>query len=132
MEANGAGRFAACRACFAPDVARDWRSTFQIAHMQREVTMAEAKQQNISVEPSHRFNLLEVNWEDVNEPGAYVEKGTGDLFRIPKEALVAGGSPIVMKESSGSSRLLQISRDPFVTTLEARRRCAQHNVAPNF
>ncbi len=94
--------------------------------------MAEAKQQNVSMEPSHRFNLLEVNWEDVNEPGAYVEKGTGDLFRIPKEALVAGGSPIVMKESSGSSRLLQISRDPFVTTLEARRRCAQHNVSPNF
>ncbi len=73
--------------------------------------MAEAKQQNVSMEPSHRFNLLEVNWEDVNEPGAYVEKGTGDLFRIPKEALVAGGSPIVMKESSGGRDV--IAAEPF-------------------
>jgi hypothetical protein len=98
----------------------------------REAVMAAEAKSNVSMEPQHRFNLLEVNWEDITEPGAYVEKGTGDLYRIPKEALVAGGSPIVMKESSGSSRLLQISKDPFVTTLEARRRCAQHNVAPNF
>src|SRR5260370_442273 len=98
---------------------------------QREIAMAEAKS-HVSMEPSHRFNLLEVNWEEVSEPGAYVEKGSGDLYRIPKEALVTGGSPIVMKESIGASRLLQISKDPFVTTLEARHRCAQHNVAPNF
>jgi len=85
-----------------------------------------------SVEPQQRFTLSEVTWDDLNEAGAYVERGSGDLFRIPKEALIPGGSPIIHKESNGASRLVQVSRNPFVTTLEARLRCAQHNIEPNF
>ena len=63
----------------------------------------------VSIEPQHRGSLSEVPWQDVNEPGAYVEKGTGDLYRFPKEALIAGASPVVRKESGGASRLIQIS-----------------------
>ncbi len=85
-----------------------------------------------SVEAEHRTPLPETNWEDVHEPGAYVEEGSGDLYRIPKEALITGGSPIVVKESRGASRLMKVSDDPFVTTLEARLCCAQHNIQPNF
>ncbi len=85
-----------------------------------------------SVQPSHRSSLPEYTWEDVNEPGTYVERGTGDLFRIPKEALIKGSSPMIVKESLGASRLVQLSRDPFLTTLEARLRCAQNNIQPNF
>jgi hypothetical protein len=85
-----------------------------------------------SVEPQSRFTLPEVSWEDLNEAGAYVERGSGDLYRVPKEALIPGASPIIHKESFGASRLVQISRNPFVTTLEARLRCAQHNIEPNF
>jgi hypothetical protein len=87
---------------------------------------------NKSVEPHQRFTLPEVSWDELNEPGAYVERGTGDLYRVPKEALIPGGSPIIHKESSGASRLVQVSRNPFVTTLEARLNCAQHNIEPNF
>ena len=85
-----------------------------------------------SVEPEQRFALLETTWDNVTDPGAYVERGSGDLYRVPKEALVPGGSPIIHKESRGASRLVQVSRNPFVTTLEARLRCAQHNIEPNF
>ena len=85
-----------------------------------------------SVEPQQRFALAEVTWDDLNEAGAYVERGSGDLFRIPKEALIPGGSPIIHKESVGASRLVQVSKNPFVTSLEARLRCAQHNIEPNF
>ena len=85
-----------------------------------------------SVESTHRASLPELMWEDIREAGAYVEKGSGDLYRIPKEALIQGSSPIVVKESRGSSILVQLSRDPFCTTLEARLRCAQHNIQPNF
>jgi hypothetical protein len=85
-----------------------------------------------SVEPHQRFTLAEVCWDELNEAGAYVERGSGDLYRVPKEALIPGGSPIIHKESAGASRLVQISRNPFVTTLEARLRCAQHNIEPNF
>jgi len=56
-----------------------------------------------SVEPQSRFALTEVTWDSVNEPGAYVERGSGDLYRIPKEALIPGSSPIIHKESVGAS-----------------------------
>ena len=84
-----------------------------------------------SVEPQTRFVLPEVSWDGLNEPGAYVERGSGDLYRVPQEALIPGGSPIIHKESQGASRLVLISKNPFVTALEARLRCAQHNIEPN-
>jgi hypothetical protein len=61
-----------------------------------------------------------------------VERGTGDLYRIPMEALVPGASPLIRKQSSGASRFVQVSKDPFVTTLEARMVCAEHNIQANF
>ena len=90
-----------------------------------------AKQEN-SIESAHRTRLLECAWEDLTEAGAYVEMGSGDLYRFPKESLIQGGSPLVTKESHGSSRLIQVSKDPYLTTMKARLICAQHNVEPNF
>ena len=94
--------------------------------------MAQAQARNQSIEGTHRKTLPEVDWEDVKEPGCYVDEGSGDLFRIPKEALISGGSPIVVKESSGASRLRQLSTNPYMSTLQARLMCAQHNIDPNF
>ena len=85
-----------------------------------------------SAQGSHRQALTEVTWEAINDPGAYVERGSGDLYRFPKEALIPGASPAIVKESRGASVLLKLSDDPFITTFKARLLCAQHNVAPNF
>ena len=85
-----------------------------------------------SVEPQSRYSLPETTWEELSEAGSYVERGSGDLFRVPKEAIIPGASPIIHKESVGASRLVQLSKNPFMTTLEARLRCAQHNIEPNF
>ncbi len=85
-----------------------------------------------STQPLGRFALLEVTWEGLTQPGAYVQRSTGDLYRIPQEALVPGSSPIIRRETMGEPRMVLVSRNPFVTTLEARRRCAQHNIEPNF
>jgi hypothetical protein len=87
---------------------------------------------NVSVEPQHRVTLPETSWETLNEPGAYVERGTGDLYRVPKEALIPGASPMIRKESAGASRLMKLSGNPFITTLEARLLACEHNVQPNF
>ena len=92
--------------------------------------MEEAR--HVSVEPDRRSFLVELSWTEIHEPGAYVEKGSGDLYRIPKEALIPGASPVIRKESSGASRLLQLSKNPFITTLEARLLTCEHNVEPNF
>ncbi len=85
-----------------------------------------------SIEPQTTEWLPEVSWRDIDEPGAYVEAGSGDLYRFPKEALLQGASPLVRKESVSASRLVRVSKDPFVTTLEARMICAEHNIKPNF
>ncbi len=85
-----------------------------------------------SIEPSESHRLRELSWGEINEPGAYVELGTGDLYRVPKEALLEGASPLIRKQSAGGSNLVLVSDDPFITTLEARMICAEHNVKPNF
>jgi hypothetical protein len=74
-----------------------------------------------SVEPRQRHTLPELAWDELN-----------DLYRVPQEALIPGSSPIIHKESSGASRLVQVSKNPYVTSLEARLCCAQHNIEPNF
>lgn len=86
----------------------------------------------VSVEPQRREMLPEVAWEGVSAPGAYVEVGTGDLYRIPKEALIPEGSPVIRKESAGASRLVQLSPNPFVTTLQARMLACEHNIEHNI
>jgi hypothetical protein len=87
---------------------------------------------NQSIEAQHRSTLPEVDWAEVKGPGCYVDAASGDLFRIPKEALLTGASPLITRESSGASRLRQLSADPFMPTLKARLVCAQHNIKPNF
>ena len=85
-----------------------------------------------SIGPQQRASLPEMSWQDLDEPGAYVERGTGDLYRVPKEALIPGASPVIRKESLGASRLVQLSKNPFITTLEARMLACEHNIEPNF
>ena len=85
-----------------------------------------------SAQAARRYALTEVTWEAVDHPGAYVERGSGDLYRFPKEALIPGASPAIVKESRGASVLVKLSEDPFITTFKARLLCAQHNIEPNF
>jgi len=95
--------------------------------------MAETEQLTTqSAQGTRRYVLNEVTWEAINEPGTYVERGSGDLYRFPKESLIPGASPSIVKESSGASVLVKLSDDPFITTFKARLMCAQHNIQPNF
>ena len=84
------------------------------------------------VEPQSRLTLREVTWENLTEAGAYVERGSGDLYRVPEEALILDAIPIIYRESVMASRLVQVSKNPFVTTAEARLCCAEHSIEPNF
>lgn len=99
---------------------------------QKEKLEIEEQTKNVSIEPQHRVFFPTFSWDSITDPGAHVEMGSGNLYRIPKEALVRGSSPLIRKESLGASRLILISRDLFITTLEARMLCAENNVHPNF
>ncbi len=92
--------------------------------------MAEKHNVTVSTQPSHRLSFIEVSWDEIHEPGAYVERGSGDLYRIPQES-IGPASPMIKKQSLGASRLVRITNNPFVTTLEARMLCAEANIDPN-
>ncbi|MGE0284165.1 MAG: hypothetical protein AB7E79_13715 [Rhodospirillaceae bacterium] len=92
----------------------------------------EATIRNQSIQALNVRQLREVVWDQVTDAGTYVDVRTGDLFRIPREGLVTGASPVVMRESAGPVVLRQLSDDPFLPTLKARLLCAQHNIQPNF
>jgi len=77
-------------------------------------------------------SLQQLSWEEISEPGAYVEVATGTLYRVPQEALLKGASPLIKKESTEGSQFVQLSKNPFILSLEARMVCAEHNVQPNF
>ena len=47
-------------------------------------------------------------------------------------ALIPEASPMIRKESLGASRLVQVGKNPFVTTLAARLVTCEHNIEPNF
>ena len=74
----------------------------------------------------------ELSWENINEPGTYADVGTGELYRIPQEALIQGSSPVIRKESLRPARLVQLSKSPYITTFQARMLACEHNVQPNF
>ncbi|HEV8438836.1 MAG TPA: hypothetical protein VGT40_12130 [Methylomirabilota bacterium] len=85
-----------------------------------------------NVVPQRVTNLHQCPWQNVTEPGVYVEVGTGDLYRFPPEALIPGSSPLIRRETLETAVLVQLSRDPFITTFEARMLAAEHNIKPNF
>lgn len=81
---------------------------------------------------STSVKFTEVTWESIHEPGCYVAIGSGDLYRIPKEALMAGASPIIHKVSINATRYVQLSPDPSLTLSQARMLAADLDVKPNF
>jgi hypothetical protein len=86
----------------------------------------------VSIEGESTYGLPEYSWEEVGEPGTYVEKETGDLYRIPKGLLSEKSPPFIYWAKSRIHRLIQLSKNPFITTFVARIICAEHNLKSNF
>jgi hypothetical protein len=74
----------------------------------------------------------EVSWEDLEMPGFYVCRATGNGYRVPAEALIKGASPVIEQVSSQPSRLVKVSDNPFVPLIKARNLAADCNIEPNF
>lgn len=89
--------------------------------------------------------LPQIAWEKINEPGAYVEVATGALYRIPRESLVGGASPLVEKAGAGvpqpvragknpprGSQFVRVSGNPYIFSLGARMICVEHDIQARF
>jgi hypothetical protein len=55
----------------------------------------------VSMDVEQRRALPECSWGELSEPGTYVEKETGDLYRIPKAPNSRGGSVDSQGELTG-------------------------------
>jgi hypothetical protein len=52
------------------------------------------------ISPSHP----EVSWGDLEAPGFYVSRASGNGYRVPAEALIKGASPVIEQVSAQPSR----------------------------
>jgi hypothetical protein len=77
-------------------------------------------------------SLQRLAWEEINEPGAYVDVATGNLYRVSPETLGRGVASLVKEARAPGPQLVQLSRDPSIFPLGARILCARHHIAPNF
>jgi hypothetical protein len=74
----------------------------------------------------------EVSWADLETPGFYVSRMTGNGYRVPAEALIKGASPVIEQVSAQPSRLVKLSDNPFIPLIKARNLSANYNIEPNF
>ena len=76
--------------------------------------------------------LSEFTWENIKQPGAYIERETGHLYRVPQEALLRGSSPLISKLCNYPSTFVKISDDPNTIVSKLRTIAADADVKPNF
>jgi hypothetical protein len=77
-------------------------------------------------------SLPEITREEISEPGAYVDVATGALYRVPAGALHKRVSAAIWKEAASGSQFVQVSKNPYIISLEARMICAAHDIHFNF
>lgn len=56
--------------------------------------------------------LSEMEWNGIDEPGCYLLIETGELARVPQEALAPGHSPLVTLTSQKETRVARLSENP--------------------
>jgi hypothetical protein len=52
-------------------------------------------------------NPPECSWDEINQAGAYISRDTGRLFRIPREELGPGSSPLIHQENRDAEKFRQ-------------------------
>lgn len=77
-------------------------------------------------------SLQRLAWEEIREPGAYVDVTTGNLYRVSHETLDQGVASFAREAGTRGPQLVRLSRDPSIFPLGARMLCARHRIAHNF
>ena len=75
--------------------------------------------------PEYPFNQIET-------PGAYLVVSSGDLIRVPHEALAPGHSPLVTITSAGETRVAKLSDNPATPISVLRTIAADNDYYVNF
>ncbi len=93
--------------------------------------MPQTKGQTMSAQ--HRSSrLAEMGWNDIDFPGCYLLIDSGELVRIPEEALAPGHSPLVTITSSRDTRVARLSENPSEPISVLRATAADNDYFVNF
>ncbi len=82
--------------------------------------------------PEGRRTVKFLSFNEINEPGCYVMLSTGDLVRVPPEAIAQGHSPLITIHSRGITRVAQLSEDDAEPITTLRHIAADNDIHPNF
>jgi hypothetical protein len=98
-----------------------------------------------ALQTAKRPPLRRLAWEQINEPGAYVEIATGTLYRVPPETLAGKASPLIEQQGIDGpqparpgmpprcdSQFVRVSGNPHIFSLGARMICVEHDIQPHF
>lgn len=93
--------------------------------------MPEATAQPTSAQIAHGSGI-QLRWPDISEPGSYVFNRTGQLCRVPNDAVKEGRSPVI--EITGTHEVLvtKLSPDPFDSITSLRMKAADLDLPVNF
>ena len=81
----------------------------------------------------HRSSRVqEMSWNQIEHPGSYLIIGSGDLARVPSDALAPGHSPLITITSSGETRVAKLSDNPAEPISVLRSFAADNDYHVNF
>ncbi len=75
---------------------------------------------------------MQLRWPDLSDPGSYVFNNTGQLCRVPHDAVKEGRSPTI--EITGTHEVLvtRLSPNPFDSITSLRMKAADLDLPVNF
>lgn len=81
---------------------------------------------------AHQATREVLGWTNIDQPGFYVSRASGQGFRITPELLIPGASPALSLLGAERDRFVLISEDPYVPVTAAKLLCADNDISPNF
>jgi hypothetical protein len=75
---------------------------------------------------------VRVPFSELNEPGAYINERTGELYRVPNEALTSGRSPLIEIVSDQATMMTKLSDNAWIQISKARQLAADSDVLVAF
>ena len=83
--------------------------------------------------PEHRSSRLqEMSWNEIQRPGCYLILGSGNLARVPQDALAPGHSPLITVTSIAETRVAKLSDNPAEPISVLRSFAADNDYVVNF
>ena len=73
-----------------------------------------------------------VAFANLETPGTYVANESGELFRVPTDALAAGRTPVMEIVSNSPRMLTKISDNPWIPISKARQLAAASDLFVDF